>query len=921
MAVAETQVAVSQRKEGLPGLRPERYFSTEGVSPFDEIDWQIVDSEIKNEVTKEVSFYQRAVEAPKGWSMNAIDIFASKYLRGKQGTPARETSIRQAIDRVVNVYREKGLDNGYFTTDRDADIFADELRYLLVNQHFSFNSPVWFNVGVREEPQCSACFILKVSDDMPSILEWFKNEGMIFKGGSGSGLNVSPIRSSKEQLSGGGYASGPVSFMRGADSVAGSIKSGGTTRRAAKMVILDSNHPDVREFIWCKAHEERKAHVLGYIGYDMDLESGRDSISIQYQNANNSVRANDKFMELASSVDDKSKNWALVGVSDKNYIEMVNARGLLREIAEAAWQCGDPGMQFHDTINRWHTCPVWGPINGSNPCSEYMHVDNSACNLASLNLMRFQNEDGTFQVERFKRAVDIVITAMEISISFSGFPTSEIKKTVQALRELGLGYTNLGGYLISLGIPYDSDEGRAIAASITSIMCGEAYAQSARMSRDATGPFPGFEQDKEGTLQVLDMHREASYKINPEFVKDSSLVQCARTIWDETVELARAHGVRNSQATVQAPTGTISFMMDSDTTGMEPAILLVVRKKLVGGGKKKLEIRVIPLGLKRLGYSPEEIEAIGAYIQENARMEGAPFIKPEHLTVFDTAFESKGRSISAEGHIDMMAAIQPFLSGAISKTVNLPASATVEDVMNAYIRAWNKGVKAVAIYRDGSKQQQPLSGFEELAPDMPAEVADKFRPLLEEAKKRKKLPPDRVGKIKSIDLTTFDNATYPAHVIAGEYPNGELGEVYANLGAQGSTVRGWAELAMMFFSYCVQCGLPLPWLLEKMRMRFEPYGMTNDPEIGEVRSQPDMIAKWLAKNYLPKETHAAIGLKTDEVKKELTAHFDSIEKGNGGTIKAVRSSDNPLCPRCGVLSVRTSSCFHCNQCGMSFGSC
>ena len=910
------------RPGGRPGLKWERSFSTEGVHPFDELEWHLVDSEIKNEFNNTVAFIQRGVEAPKSWSLNAVDIVASKYFRGKQGTPQRETSIKQTIMRIVGVYRQKGLDYGYFASVRDADIYADELAWLLVNQCFSFNSPVWFNVGVKDEPQCSACFILSVEDDMGSILEWFTNEGIIFKGGSGSGLNVSNIRSSKEQLSGGGYASGPVSFMRGADSVAGSIKSGGTTRRAAKMVVLNADHPDVGEFIWCKAKEEEKAHALGFLGYDMDLQSGRDSISIQYQNANNSVRATDEFMELASTKDELSPNWPLVGVSDKSVLEMVNARKLLHEIADATWRCGDPGMQFDTVINRWNTVPNFGRINGSNPCSEYMHPDNTACNLASINLMKFQNEDGTFQVERFQRAVDVIITAMETSISFSSFPTQKIKQNVQHLRELGLGYANLGAYLMSLGVPYDSDEGREIAASITSIMCGRAYYQSAVIARDATGPFGGYENDRDGMLGVLRMHRDASHRINPEFVKDSSLVQSARQIWDETVEIASAHGVRNSQATVQAPTGTIAFMMDCDTTGMEPAVLLVARKKLVGGGKKKLTIRIIPLALRRLGYSEEEIEAIDAYVQEHGSVEGAPGIKEEHLPAFDTAFQSRGRSITASGHIMMMAAIQPFISGAISKTVNLPSSATVEDVMDAYIQAWKNGVKAVAIYRDGSKQQQPLSGLEELAPDMPESVAKVFVPLLQKAKQRRKMPKLRRGKTRNVDLTTPSGATYSLFITANTFEDGTLGEIFIQSAKEGSTIGGLLGTIARLTSFLLQYGVPLEWLVGKMKgTLFEPYGTTDDPDIREARSIVDYVYSWLGKEFLSGETHAEMGIMSAAGKETLIRHYDAKQNGNGGVLKSVQSGDNPLCPSCGGPTERTGSCHTCPACGTSVGGC
>ncbi|HUQ17769.1 MAG TPA: vitamin B12-dependent ribonucleotide reductase, partial [Candidatus Saccharimonadales bacterium] len=691
MAIAEAPRESAHQQPERPGLQVQRYFTREGIHPYDEIEWELRDAVIPGESGN--VFEQRGVEVPKFWSMTATNVVASKYFRGKLGTPARETSVRQMVDRVVDQITRWGIEGRYFATATDAAVFGDELRYLMVHQHASFNSPVWFNIGVPgARQQASACFILSVDDSMDSILDWFKNEGVIFKGGSGSGINVSTIRSSKEHLSGGGLASGPVSFMRGADSVAGSIKSGGTTRRAAKMVVLNTDHPDVREFIWCKAKEEQKAWALGEAGYDMGL-NGEAWQSIQFQNANNSVRATDDFMRAALADED----WALRAVSTGEALETVKAKQLLRELSEATWACGDPGMQFDTTINDWHTCPVSGRINGSNPCSEYMHVDDSACNLASLNLMRFTREDGELDPERLRRAIDVVFTAQEILVGFTDYPTAKITKNAKAMRQLGLGYANLGALLMSRGLAYDSDEGRAYAAAITALMTGEAYAQSARIA-GVVGAYDEYERNRAPHDRVMEMHRLHAYRIRDEIVP-SDLLGYARASWDDAVGIGKMHGFRNAQATVLAPTGTISFMMDCDTTGIEPDIALVKYKKLVGGGMLKLVNQTVPAALARLGYTESQAGAITTYIEQQGTIEGAPEIKDEHLSVFDCAFKPQNgvRSITHMGHIKMMGATQPFISGAISKTVNLPETATVEDVTDAYVEAWKHGVKAIAI--------------------------------------------------------------------------------------------------------------------------------------------------------------------------------------------------------------------------------
>src|SRR5256886_9774031 len=704
MAIADIgQESVQRAETAAKGLRFERRFTRQGVHPYDEVEWELRDSVIPGEGGN--VFEQKGVEVPKFWSQTATNVVASKYFRGKLGAPERESSVKQMVDRVVDTIARTGFEGGYFASGADRDAFADELKYLMVNQHASFNSPVWFNIGVEGVPQqASACFILSVEDDMHSILDWFRDEGIIFKGGSGAGVNVSRIRSQRENLSGGGFASGPVSFMRGADSVAGSIKSGGTTRRAAKVVMLGADRPDIREFIWCKAREEKKAWALGEMGYDMSL-NGNAWQSIQFQNANNSVRVSDEFMKHAAA----DADWELTARVDGAVIETVKARALLREIAEAAWECGDPGMQFDTTINDWHTSPVSGRINGSNPCSEYMSIDDSACNLASLNLLRFVHSDGEFDVERFRAAVELVFTAQEILVGHSDYPTARIAENARTHRQLGLGYANLGALLMQRGLPYDSNEGRGYAAAVTALMTGAAYAQSARIA-EAVGPYEAYPRNRDAHDRVIQMHRLHAYRIRDELLP-ASLLSAARQAWDDAAAFGKQSGYRNAQASVLAPTGTISFMMDCDTTGVEPDIALVKFKKLVGGGMLKLVNGTVPAALRRLGYTETEAGTITTYIEQYGTIEGAPGLRADDLPVFDCAFKPQNgeRTIHHTGHIKMMGAVQPFISGAISKTVNLPEAASVDDVADAYVEAWKHGLKAIAIYRDGSKKVQPVN--------------------------------------------------------------------------------------------------------------------------------------------------------------------------------------------------------------------
>jgi len=925
-SVPGTPVAPAPKK----GLRLERYFTREGVHPYDEIDWELRDAVIPSEAGN--VFEQKGVEVPKFWSATATNVVASKYFRGKLTSPEREWSVKQMVDRVVDRITRWGTEGGYFANEGDAQIFNHELKYLMVHQHASFNSPVWFNIGVEGVPQqASACFILSVADDMHSILDWFTNEGVIFKGGSGSGINVSRIRSSKEQLSGGGYASGPVSFMRGADSVAGSIKSGGTTRRAAKMVVLDSDHPDIHDFIWCKAKEEKKAWALGEMGYDMSL-NGEAWQSIQFQNANNSVRATDDFMKSALA----GESWNLTARTDGQVLETVNARALLREIAEATWQCGDPGMQFDTTINDWHTSPVSGRINGSNPCSEYMSIDDSACNLASLNLMRFLHADGEFDVARFARAVDVVFTAQEILVGFSDYPTPAITANAKSHRQLGIGYANLGALLMQRGLAYDSNEGRAYAASITALMTGEAYAQSARMA-GAVGPYEAYAKNKSGHDRVMEKHRAAAYRIIADLVPPT-LLSAARQSWDDAVSLGKISGYRNAQASVLAPTGTISFMMDCDTTGVEPDIALVKYKRLVGGGMLKLVNGTVPAALRRLGYTETAGAAITTYTEQQGTIEGAPGLRDEHLAVFDCAFKPQNgeRSISHMGHIKMMGAVQPFISGAISKTVNLPETATVDDVAEAYLEAWKHGVKAIAIYRDGSKKVQPVSvnanasNTKTAAPSVVTieKIVEVNRP------QRRRLADTR-------DSVThkFSIEGHEGYITVGKFEDGTPGELFVTMAKEGSTLSGMMDAFATSVSLLFQYGVPLSHLVEKFGyMRFEPSGWTGNPEIGMAKSIVDYVFRWLGHRFLTAEEKTYMGLtRTSEIVADPAAEQQRLEHvvsiapppitenftiASASPVRGMRlnsTPDAPPCPRCGWLTVRNGTCHKCENCGETTG--
>ena len=802
---------VDQLRERSPkpdaGLAIERYFTEPGVHPFDTVGWELRDARIGH--GDKVSFEQRGVEFPKTWSQNATNIVTQKYFRGQPDTPARERSVKQMVGRVAGTIARWGRERGYFATEADGDVFEAELPHILLQQMAAFNSPVWFNVGWHPEGspkmQASACFILSVEDEMESILEWNTKEGIIFRGGSGSGINLSRIRGSMEPLSRGGTASGPVSFMRGADAWAGSIKSGGGTRRAAKMVVLDVDHPDIRDFIWCKAKEEDKAAALRDAGFDMSID-GEGFYSIQYQNANNSVRVTDEFMNAVENDDE----WHLIARATGEPVgEPVSARELMREIAQAAWRCADPGVQYDTVINEWHTCPVSGRINASNPCSEYMHVDDSACNLASLNLMKFRRADGMLDVESFEHAVDIMLLAQEIVVSPSSYPTPEITQNARAFRQLGLGYANLGAYLMSNGMPYDSDAGRGAAAAITALMTGRAYLQSARIA-EAIGPYERYAENLEPHNAVMRMHRDATYSILDSTCVDGELLAAARATWEEAVTAGEEHGYRNAQATVLAPTGTISFLMDCDTTGVEPDFSLVKYKELVGGGQMTIVNRTVPLALQTLGYSEDQVEQIEAYINDHGTIVGAPSLTEDHLAVFDVAVGE--RAISHMGHIKMMGAVQPFISGAISKTVNLPQTATAEDIADAYLQAWHLGIKALAIYRDGSKTAQALrTDAQHDAPvaveaDIEAAVA---AALAQAPPKRRRMPRER----KSL-THKFSIGGHEGYITAGMYDDGSVGEIFlTDIGKEGSTLRGMMNSYATAISIALQYGVPLETLV------------------------------------------------------------------------------------------------------------
>ncbi len=937
------------------GLTMARIYTTPGVHPYDQVTWERRDVVMTNWRDGSVNFEQHGVEFPDFWSVNAANIVTTKYFRGAVGSPQREWSLKQLVDRVVDTYEQAGRKHGYFATDEDAEIFGHELRYALVHQIFSFNSPVWFNVGTSSKAQVSACFILSVDDTMDAILEWYREEGLIFKGGSGAGVNLSKIRSSKELLSSGGTASGPVSFMRGADASAGTIKSGGATRRAAKMVVLDVDHPDVAEFIATKAREEEKVRVLRDAGFDMDL-GGKDIVSVQYQNANNSVRVSDEFMHAVQ----EGKEFDLLGRRTGEVIERVDARKLFRTMAQAAWACADPGIQYDNTINDWHTCPESGRITASNPCSEYVHLDNSSCNLASINLLKFLRDDDTFDAARFRKITELIITAMDISICFADFPTEKIAATTRAYRQLGIGYANLGALLMATGHAYDSEDGRAIAAAITSLMTGTAYQTSAELA-GAVGPYDGYERNARPHKRVIRKHADASDRVRTVGTMDREIADLAGQTWQECIDLGETNGYRNAQSSLLAPTGTIGLMMDCDTTGIEPDLALVKFKKLVGGGSMQIVNQTVPRALKNLGYPHEQVEAITEYIAEHGHVVNAPGLRPEHYEVFDCAMGE--RAISPMGHVRMMAAVQPHLSGAISKTVNMPESATVEDIERIYFEGWKLGLKALAIYRDNCKVGQPLSDArkkpaETEAPAAAVQTHD-HRPV------RKRLPRQRPATV-----TRFSVAGAEGYMTASSYPDDGVGEVFLKLGKQGSTLAGVMDAFSMAISISLQYGVPLEKWVEKFtNMRFEPAGLTDDPDIRIASSVMDYVFRRLALDHLPYETRAELGILSaaeraaevagqdptglsDDPDPEELAQSAAVEQplhteravpqppapapatpaeasppvpapphSSTELIEAQqgRTADAPLCLTCGTKMRPAGSCYVCEGCGSTSG--
>ncbi len=957
------------------GIDIRRHFTTEGVHPYDEVTWERRDARITNYRDGAVAFEQLGVEFPTSWSLNATNIVAQKYFRGTLGTPEREWSLKQVIDRVADTITTWGIEGGYFVDDREAEAFRSELKHLLVHQKAAFNSPVWFNIGVDGVPQqASACFILSVDDSMDSILNWYREEGVIFKGGSGAGVNLSRIRSSAEYLKGGGTASGPVSFMRGADASAGTIKSGGKTRRAAKMVILDVDHPDIEEFIWCKSREEKKARVLASAGFDMDLD-GADSHSIQYQNANNSVRVTDEFMEAVEA----DADWHLRGVIDGEIKKTIRARDLMRQISLATWECADPGMQFDTTINRWHTAHETGRINGSNPCSEYMHLDNSACNLASLNLLKFADADDRFDVDGFKAAVSVMFTAQEILVGRADYPTEPIAETSRQFRQLGIGYANIGALLMAMGFAYDSDEGRAWAAAITALMTGHSYVTSARTAA-RMGPFAGYAENSEHMLRVLNMHREAAADIDEELVP-AELLSAAQSSWDEACDLGEQFGVRNSQASVLAPTGTIGLMMDCDTTGIEPDLGLVKMKKLVGGGTMTIVNQTIPRALHRLGYAESQIADIVAYIDSEKSILGAPHLAAEHVPVF--ACSMGDNSIHYSGHVRMMAAVQPFISGAISKTVNMPEDVSVEDVEQLHIDAWKLGVKAVAIYRDNCKVAQPLAMAKKegaVEPEAGAaaapqvveveKIVERIVEKVVKVPKREKLERNRTSR-----TFEFRVADCKGFVTVGEYADGRPGEVFLKVAKQGSTLAGIMDAFSITLSYGLQYGVPLRTYVEAFtNTRFEPAGMTDDPELRIASSLLDYIFRRLALDYLTLQERQELGIlsvsertqptlpgveetvvenrmgaevaadpksipSASELAITLEEEAQSVADGHQPSLldragvtdltpsattppqvtPSTSHADAPYCMQCGVQMQRAGSCHACPSCGSTSG--
>ena len=886
------------------GVRIARRFTTAGANPFDEVEWEVRAAVIQGEGGETV-FEQRDVEVPRGWSQLATNVVVSKYFRGPLGSPARERSVRQLVGRVVNTIGSWGVTQGYFATPADAATFADELTHLLLHQKAAFNSPVWFNVGVEPKPQCSACFILSVHDTMDSILDWYRREGVIFKGGSGSGVNLSRIRSSRERLGGGGTASGPVSFMKAADASAGVIKSGGKTRRAAKMVVLNVDHPDLLEFINCKTEEERKARALIAAGYDSSLD-GAAYGSVAFQNANNSVRVTDEFMQAVLA----DGEWHTRFVTTGEVADTFRAREVMQAIGEAAHASGDPGMQFDTTINDWHTCPASGRINASNPCAEYMHLDDSACNLASLNLMKFVNAAGDFDVAAFRHAVDVLITAQDIVVDNSSYPTHEIERNAHAFRELGLGYANLGALLMSLGLPYDSDGGRQYAAAVTALMCGEAYLQSTRIAAELA-PFEGSAPNREAMLRVIGKHRAAAHKIDPALVP-LELLSEARRVWDEALASGERDGFRNSQATVLAPTGTIAFMMDCDTTGIEPDIALVKYKKLVGGGLLKIVNNTVPRALKRLGYESHQVQEIVEYIDEQETIEGAPHLRDEDVAVFDCAFKPQrgARTIQYLGHIRMMGATQPFISGAISKTVNLPADATVGDIVEAYVEAWRQGLKAIAIYRDGCKQTQPLNTGK----------AVEAAPVAEPHPVRRRLPND-CDSIRH----KFEIAGHEGYIHVGFYEDGSPGEIFIKMAKEGSTISGLMDTIATLTSMALQYGVPLEVLVNKFgHVRFEPSGFTKNPQIPMAKSLTDYIFRFLGVRFLSADQRREVGL-TESTPSDAAATSSAPSAGvpdlsaRATVISFSPQADAPSCSDCGAIMIRNGSCYKCLNCGATSG--
>jgi ribonucleoside-diphosphate reductase alpha chain len=948
---AQTQAQPSRNR-----LKIRRIHTTPGVHPYDQVTWERRDVVMTNWRDGSVNFEQHGVEFPDFWSVNAANIVTTKYFRGAVGTPQREWSLKQLIDRVVGTYVKAGKDHGYFATGEDAEIFDHELKYALVHQIFSFNSPVWFNVGTTSKQQVSACFILAVDDTMDAILDWYREEGLIFKGGSGAGVNLSRIRSSKELLSSGGTASGPISFMRGADASAGTIKSGGATRRAAKMVVLDVDHPDVAEFIRTKAREEDKIRALRDAGFDMDL-GGKDIVSVQYQNANNSVRVSDEFMRAV----EEGKEFDLLARRTGEVVERIDARKLMRDMAQAAWECADPGIQYDGTINDWHTCPESGRITASNPCSEYVHLDNSSCNLASINLLKFLRDDDTFDAARFAKITQLIITAMDISISFADFPTEKIGETTRAYRQLGIGYANLGALLMATGHAYDSEGGRAIAAAITSLMNGAAYRTSAELAA-AVGPYDGYARNAKPHKRVIRKHADASEQIRPAGTIEREILDLAGTTWQECIEAGEAHGYRNAQASLLAPTGTIGLMMDCDTTGIEPDLALVKFKKLVGGGSMQIVNQTVPRALKNLGYQHEQVEAITEYIAEHGHVVNAPGLRPEHYEVFDCAMGE--RAISPMGHVRMMAAVQPFLSGAISKTVNMPEAATVEDIEKIYVEGWKLGLKALAIYRDNCKVGQPLSVAKKKTAEAPEPVSapapEKHRPV------RRRLPRQRPATV-----TRFSVAGAEGYMTVSNYPDDGVGEVFLKLGKQGSTLAGVMDAFSMAISVGLQYGIPLHQYVAKFtNMRFEPAGLTDDPDIRLASSVMDYIFRRLALDHLPYEDRAELGiLSAAERAAEVAGHDPSglaeevdptdlaqsaaVEQTHHAERDAVpapppaqapptaapfpggsaaphstaeliesqqgRTADAPLCLTCGTKMRPAGSCYVCEGCGSTSG--